>query len=98
MKVGRAIRMDSFMGDRRIEIRRIVRESFEVTEEDLNDQKFTVSSSELKGVLKRPSYRVPQEPPAEAELHQLTLFCLNALLFQPRSAATRGLPQGNARR
>ena len=38
MKVGRAIRMDSFMGDRRIEIRRIVRESFEVTEEGLNEQ------------------------------------------------------------
>ena len=50
MKVGRAIRMDSFMGDRRI-----VRESFEVTEEGLNDRKFTVSSGELKGVLKRPS-------------------------------------------
>ena len=53
MEVGRIIRVESFKGDRWVEIKRVNENSFEITEKGYNNQKITVTADELKEKLKR---------------------------------------------
>jgi hypothetical protein len=53
MEVGKIIRVESFKGDRWVEIKRLNENSFEITEKGFNNQKITVSADELKEKLKR---------------------------------------------
>ena len=48
MEVGKVIRVESFKGDRWVEIRRVDGDSFEITEKGFNDQKFTVKAGTLR--------------------------------------------------
>ena len=53
MEVGKVIRVESFKGDRWVEIKRVDGDSFEVTEKGFRDHKFTVKAGDLKVALKR---------------------------------------------